>query len=180
MRIVAGRYKSRLLIAPNNTNTRPTSDRAREAIFNIIAPYVLNSNVLDVFAGSGALGLEAISRGASNVTFIDIDNSAILAIKENAKNLNVLNQCIIINDDYHILNNMKCTPFDIILLDPPYALNVIDEFVEMIVNNNLLSPKGVIVYESDVTHKLNKEFKGFTLKVKKYGIAYVNVLFKNR
>ena len=83
MRIVAGKHRSRIINAPEGLNTRPSSDKTRESIYNIINPYVYDSNVLDIFAGSGALGLEAISRGAKQATFIDADDNAIKCIKNN-------------------------------------------------------------------------------------------------
>ena len=80
MRIVAGKHRSRIINAPEGLNTRPSLDKTRESIFNIIAPYIYDANVLDIFAGSGALGLEAISRGAKSATFVDNNDAAINCI----------------------------------------------------------------------------------------------------
>ena len=177
MRIVGGKHRSRIINAPEGLNTRPSLDKTREAIFNIIAYYVYDANVLDIFSGSGALALEAISRGARKATLIDNNIDAIKCIKSNVELLKETDRCNIIQDDYSIISTLNET-FDIILLDPPYNLNVIDEIIEMINNNDLLSENGVIVFESDEKHKIDREIEGFNLKIKKYGIAYVNILTK--
>lgn len=178
MRIVAGKFRSRILKAPEGDNTRPSSDKTRESIFNIIAPYVYDANVLDIFAGSGALGIEAISRNAKKATFIDKDLNAINIIKENIKNLKIEDQCEVINDDYTSITSLKGNKYDVILLDPPYKLVVFEEILALIENNNLLSENGVIVYESNEANSLKNQIDGYILKTKKYGIAYVNILFK--
>ena len=177
MRIVAGKYKNRNIIAPLGDHTRPSSDRTRESIFNILAPYLYDANVLDIFSGSGALAIEAYSRGAKKITLIDNDNNAISCIKQNIKNLMVDNYNII-QDDYKVIATLN-EKFDIILLDPPYNLDVFDQIFDMINKNNLLSDYGVIVYESNKEHTLKDNYDGFRLKTYKYGIAFVNVLFKN-
>lgn len=177
MRIVAGKYKNRNIIAPTGDHTRPSSDRTRESIFNILAPYLYDANVLDIFSGSGALAIEAYSRGAKKITLIDNDNNAISCINQNIKNLMVDNYNII-QDDFKIIATLN-EKFDIILLDPPYNLDVFDQIFDIIKENNLLSDYGVIVYESNKEHTLKDNYDGFRLKTYKYGIAYVNVLFKN-
>lgn len=177
MRIVAGIFKSRIINAPDGLNTRPSSDKTRQAIYNVIAPYVYDANVLDIFAGSGALGLEALSRGAKKATFIDLDESAIKCINSNISMLSLKDKTNVIKGDYKQISSLK-EKFDIILLDPPYKLNVIDEIIQIINQQNLLSDYGIIVYESDALHQINKEIKGFEVKVKKYGIAHVNFLYK--
>lgn len=178
MRIVSGKFRSRVINAPEGLNTRPSSDKTRESIFNIIAPYVYDANVLDIFAGSGALGLEAISRGARYATFIDLDDKAIKCIKSNIELLKVNDQCKLIHDDYKVISSLKGNTFDLILLDPPYKLVVIDEIISLIKDNNLLSNNGIIVFESNEDNSIKKDIDGYLLKVKKYGIAYVNILYK--
>lgn len=178
MRIIAGKFKSRIINAPSGNNTRPTSDKTRQAIFNIIAPYVYDATILDIFSGSGALAIEAISRGAKKAYLIDNDFQAIKIIKDNLKKLNIENDCQIINADYTSIENLKNIKFDIILLDPPYKLNVFMEILTLIEKNDLLSDNGVIVYESNEEYALKDIFLNYDLKVKKYGIAFVNVLFK--
>lgn len=177
MRIVAGIYKNKNIVAPSGEHTRPTSDKTRESIFNIIAPYIVDSNVLDIFSGSGALGLEALSRGAKKVTLIDNDINAINCIKENINNLKANDKVKVIQDDYKVIKSLN-EKFDVILFDPPYKLEVFDEIFNLIKEHSLLNEYGVIVYESNKENSLTGEYDGFKLKVYKYGIAFVNVLFK--
>lgn len=176
MRIVSGKYKNRNIIAPIGEHTRPSSDRTRESIFNVLAPYVYDANVLDIFSGSGALAIEAYSRGAKKITLIDNDDNAISCIRQNIKNLNITSYNII-KDDYKIISSLN-EKFDIIILDPPYKLDVFDEIFSLIIENNLLEDYGVIVYESNKEHTLADKYENFRLKTYKYGIAFVNVLFK--
>lgn len=177
MRIVAGKFKSRIINAPLGDNTRPSSDKTRQAIFNVIAPYVYDANVLDIFSGSGALAIEAISRGAKKATLIDNNTDAIKCIKNNISTLKINEQCNVIYDDYKVIENLN-ESFDIILLDPPYKLNVIDEIIKIIEDNKLLNENGIIVFESDQEHAINYEVNGYVIKNKKYGIAHVTFLYK--
>lgn len=177
MRIVAGKFKSRIINAPLGDNTRPSSDKTRQAIFNVIAPYVYDANVLDIFSGSGALAIEAISRGAKKATLIDNNVDAIRCIKNNISTLKINEQCNVIYDDYKVIENLN-ESFDIILLDPPYKLNVIDEIIKIIEDNKLLNENGIIVFESDQEHVINYEVSGYVIKNKKYGIAHVTFLYK--
>lgn len=179
MRIIAGKFKSRNIIAPENETTRPSSDRTREGIFNVIAPYVYSANVLDIFSGSGALAIEAISRGAKKATLIENNDIALKAINENINSLKIKDECIILNNDYHIIETIN-DKFDIILLDPPYKMDVMDEILKIIEDKNLLNEYGVIVYESSANNCLKDAYKNYKLKVKKYGIAYVSFLFKQK
>ena len=103
MRIVGGKHRSRIINAPEGLYTRPSLDKTREAIFNIIAYYVYDANVLDIFSGSGALALEAISRGARKATLIDNNIDAIKCIKSNVELLKETDRCNIIQDDYSII-----------------------------------------------------------------------------
>lgn len=177
MRIVAGKFKSRIINAPMGDNTRPSSDKTRQAIFNVIAPYVYDANVLDIFSGSGALAIEAISRGAKKATMIDNNLEAIKCINSNISSLKINDQCVVINGDYKVIEKLS-ESFDIILLDPPYKLNVIDEIIKIIEEKELLNENGIIVFESDEEHVINYEVNGYVIKNKKYGIAHVTFLYK--
>lgn len=176
MRIIAGKYKSRIINAPKGIVTRPTSDKARESIFNVLAPYMYKANVLDLFAGSGAFGLEALSRGANFATFIDHDEDAIRCIHENINNLKLNNQCQVFKEDYHFISQLKS--FDLIFFDPPYKMEVINEIIKLIDENHLLNENGVLIYETNKEHALLEDIKGYQVKIKKYGIAYVHFLYK--
>jgi 16S rRNA (guanine(966)-N(2))-methyltransferase RsmD len=122
MRIIAGEFKGRRLKAPTWDGLRPTSDKLRETLFNILAPRLTDARVLEVFAGSGALGLEALSRGASRVTFVESDRRATALIAMNASLCDAQNRCAIIRGTApRVLSGpIDGSPFDVVLLDPPY------------------------------------------------------------
>lgn len=173
MRIVAGNYRSRIIKAPNNDCTRPTADKARQGIFNCLQFYIASSSVLDLFAGSGAYGIEALSRNAKFVTFIDNDVLAIQTIKENLNDLKVeKGKFEVIQDDYTCIENLQ-KKYDIIFLDPPYKLDIFANFLKIVEENKLLNNNGIIVYECDK----NLDFTNdkYFIKKYKYGIAYVYI-----
>ena len=122
MRIIAGTLKSRRLATPDFEGLRPTSDRLRETLFNVIAARLDGAHVLDGFAGTGALGIEALSRGVTHVTFVDDDRRAIALIGENVRRCGVADRCVIIRGRLReIARRLETSPFDLVLLDPPYA-----------------------------------------------------------
>jgi 16S rRNA (guanine(966)-N(2))-methyltransferase RsmD len=124
MRVIAGTLKSRRLATPDFEGLRPTSDRLRETLFNVIASRIPGANVLDGFAGTGALGIEAISRGAAYVTFVDDDRRAVALIGENVRRCGVAERCVIIRGRLiEVTPRLATAPFDLILLDPPYAIS---------------------------------------------------------
>jgi 16S rRNA (guanine966-N2)-methyltransferase len=150
MRVVAGKYRSRPIKAPAGRNTRPTLDQVKESMFNIIGMKVINAVVLDLFSGSGALGIEALSRGAKKVYFNDLSISAIATIKDNLKSLGV-------DEDYEVtkltykerLKSME-SQVDILILDPPYKDKIYEEIITYMLEHNLLSDKAVIMIESEL------------------------------
>ena len=178
MKVISGLYKGRNLKGFDIDGTRPTMDRVKESIFSSIQNYIDESIVLDLFAGSGNLGIEALSNGASSCYFVDKNKVAINTINENIKLLNI-NNGIVINSDYKdALNRFidKKIKFDFIFLDPPYKLNCIDEIVSFVIENNLINDNGLIICEFDTS--INKEYKKLEIfKEKKYGSKYV-IVFK--
>lgn len=170
MRIIAGKYKSKVINSPKTQQTRPTLDRVKEAMFNILNPYIIDSNVLDLFSGTGNLGLEAISRCAKFAWLNDKDNFAISTIISNVE-LTKAKTCVKITKKEHI----KCLKqieglnlkFDIIFLDPPYESNFAIETLKYISNTkNILSKNGIIVYETDKNYitKLEKKTSKLSLE----------------
>jgi 16S rRNA (guanine966-N2)-methyltransferase len=131
MRIIAGRNKGRTLKAPKWDGLRPTSDKLRGTLFNILAPRVEGARVLDVFAGTGAVALEALSRGAGSATCIESDRRAVKLIEDNAALCGELNRCAIIRDTVEraLARQVSGGPFDIIVLDPPYDYGALEEAV---------------------------------------------------
>jgi 16S rRNA (guanine(966)-N(2))-methyltransferase RsmD len=122
MRIIAGANKGRVLKAPTWDGLRPTSDKLRETLFNIVAPQIENARVLDLFAGSGAIALEALSRGAGRATCVESDRRAVLLIEENRERCGEADRCVIIRDTVEraLGGPLPGAPFDLIALDPPY------------------------------------------------------------
>lgn len=151
MEIIAGKFKNRKLIAPGGLNTRPTSSRLRGALFNICQTYIEEARFLDLFAGSGAMGLEAISRGAAWATFIERDRNALQAIKKNIAGLDVVDQTMVMAGDcLEMLQRLsKAEPFQIIYLDPPYE-NWDHQILTLIDTTTILAPGGYLFIEEAV------------------------------
>lgn len=152
MRVISGKARGKKLKSLEGMNTRPTLDRVKEALFNIIQFDIENKVFLDLFAGSGAIGIEAISRGAKSVTFCDNSAEAIKIINTNIKETRSTQQARVINKDYkealkYLAQNGE--KFDIIYLDPPYKTEFANKAVEEITKLNLLSKNGIIIIETD-------------------------------
>ena len=174
MRVISGKYKGKNLIGFDIDGTRPTMDRVKESLFGIIQNKIKNSTVLDLFAGSGSLGIEAISNGANEAYFIDNNIELINIIKKNTSGMN--DKIHIMKSDYNnaleILKNSNIK-FDIIFLDPPYKLNLINDCLNKIVEYNLLNKDGIIVceYEDEVISNLSLKL----IKDKKYGSKKIKI-----
>ena len=184
MRIIAGIHRSRTIKTLEGTNTRPTANKVKEAVFNSIGPYFYDDKImLDLFSGSGSVGLEAISRGMGKVIFNDFNLQAYKLIKDNIETLKCVDQSIIFNMDYmNVLNkvNNDNYQFDYIFLDPPYHLNAIDIILKFIDDNNLLKENGVIVCESLKKDEFNYDYQNIIkFKDKNYGITKITY-FKTR
>ena len=155
MRIVSGRYKGKPIAAPEGRSTRPTSDRAREAVFNILehaawAPPLHGARVLDLFAGSGALGLEALSRGAAFCLFVETDEAARGAIRDNVEALHLFGVTRIHRRDAADLGPRPASAgpaFDLVFLDPPYAKGLGEKALDVLAAHAWLDPGAVLVFE---------------------------------
>ncbi|MBQ6820155.1 MAG: 16S rRNA (guanine(966)-N(2))-methyltransferase RsmD [Clostridium sp.] len=173
MRIIAGKARGRKLLPPSTIETRPTLDRVKESMFSIIQNYIPDSVVVDVFAGTGSLGLEAASRGAKEVYLVDKSNTTFPILKKNVENLKFQDFCFPLNlDSYDALNMLskKNKEFDIIFIDPPYCKEMIPKAIEIIKNNNLLKRNGIIVTKIDSIEEIYEGYKDIMLlKSKKYG-----------
>ena len=146
MRIIAGRLKGRRLKVPTWDGLRPTSDKLRETLFNILAPRIDHARVLDGFAGTGAVGIEAISRGASHVTFVEQDRRAVGLIEENLKMCGVTGGYTIQRGDAAtVLAGLDSNAFDLILLDPPYDITTMTAVLDA--SARALAPGGLVVLE---------------------------------
>ncbi|MDZ7369984.1 MAG: 16S rRNA (guanine(966)-N(2))-methyltransferase RsmD [candidate division KSB1 bacterium] len=148
MRIIAGQFKGRKLFAPKERNVRPTSDRLREALFSIIGDKISGAKFLDLFAGCGAVGIEAKSRGAQKVVFVEISAQTAKEIRRNC-NLVGMDADIILGDALKALSKERLgEEFDVIFADPPYEFSEFIAVLEKIAANRLLAKDGVVIYES--------------------------------
>lgn len=150
LRIIAGKYRSRILEQPPLSITRPTIDRAREALFNIIQNNIENSVVLDCFAGSGAFCFEAVSRGATKAIAIEKNPIAFAIIQKNLEKLNINNMEVKNMDSLNYLEHAKNIQFDFIYLDPPYKLDILKQCLDLIAKNQLLKKYGKIIIETNI------------------------------
>lgn len=150
MRIIAGTYRSRTIITPKGDATRPTTDRARESLFNILSHNLdlKGVSVLDLFAGSGAFGFEALSRGASHVTFVENDRKALEAISENVEAFDVKNVVSVIKLDVYKWLSGASREYDLVFADPPYDDNkTLTTLPEILFSSGLLLPNSVVICE---------------------------------
>ncbi len=175
MRIIAGKYGSRKIVAPPGTDTRPTADKTREAVFSILQTRVPGARVLDLFAGSGAMGLEALSRGARTAILVDASRAAQKAIRENIAALNA-RDALLLATDFRKALPMVSRPFDLIFMDPPYkdAQALADEALELLVQRRLFSLGVLITIEhaGDFTPP-----DGFAImKSKRYGTSNITII----
>jgi 16S rRNA (guanine966-N2)-methyltransferase len=144
LRIIAGALKGRRILPPAGPGLRPTSDRLRETLFAVLDDLVRDARVLDAFAGTGALGLEALSRGARQVTFVERDPRALKVLEANVNGLGAANACAIIRGDF-LRARVAGAPFDLVLLDPPYDIARVEDVLERAAS--LAAPSGSIVFE---------------------------------
>jgi len=177
MRVIAGTFRSRVLKEVDELTTRETKDRVKESIFNSIQNNIQSSNVLDLFGGSGSLGIEAISRGASYCDFVDHHNKAVKVMKDNIKMLEIENQTSVHKEEFKTFLLSCDKQFDIILLDPPYHLDVIDEIISVIQEKKLLTPSGIIVCLYDKNNSIKEDCNGIIeYRQKKIGITKVSFM----
>jgi len=172
MRVIAGKARSIPLKTPKGTDTRPTSDRTKETLFNVMQPYIMGSNFLDLFSGSGGIGIEALSRGAGHCVFVENKKEALSCIKENLQKtkLNEDGQ-IIAKDVLFALRQLEGQIiFDCIFMDPPYNHEVEKEILFYLKDSQLLAPDCLIVLEvsNDTDFSYLEETGFFLYKEKKY------------
>lgn len=148
MRVIAGTFRGRKLREPQGQEIRPTTDKVKESLFNIIQFDLPGSRVLDLFGGTGQLGLEALSRGAKHCTFVEQDRSAVALIRENIKLCGVQEQAKVIQGDALGFLASCREKYDIILLDPPYKSGLLEQSIEGITRFDILREHGIMVGES--------------------------------
>ncbi|MBO9130284.1 16S rRNA (guanine(966)-N(2))-methyltransferase RsmD [Bacillus sp. 165] len=179
MRVVSGKYKGHPLKAVPGMSTRPTTDKVKEAIFNMIGPYFEGGVALDLFGGSGGLGIEALSRGMDKVIFVDRDGKAIQTIKQNLGTCKLIEQAEVYrNDAERALKALlkRELSFDLILLDPPYKDQQIISLISVIDTHGLLNESGVIMAEHDTAAELPKQIgRLMRIKYETYGITGISI-----
>lgn len=174
MRIIGGRFKGRRIISPKGTRTRPTTDQVREAAFNLLnARLSLEGiEVLDLFCGSGALGLEAISRGAASATFVDMSRDALRTVADNASALGVADQCsFLMRDGLRYLASPATPEYDLILADPPYRFPSVGDLPVRAIEK--LRAGGLLLLEHDAHIRFDPS--AVTVESRSYGRTIVSI-----
>lgn len=179
MRVITGEYGGRRLKAVPGESTRPTTDKIKESLFNMIGPYFDGGNCLDLFAGSGGLAIEAVSRGMDKAVLIDKAPAAIKVIQENIAVTKEEEKFKVIRGDAaRVIKNLKSEQqvFDLVFLDPPYAKQQIVSQIEALLDNNMLSPEALIVCEVDKKVDLPETIKqAQVFKSAEYGITKIMI-----
>ena len=180
MRVISGKARGISLKTPDGMATRPTADRVKEAMFSIIHFDLPGAKVLDLFGGTGQLGIEALSRGAAEAVFVDAAEKSCALIRENLKRCKMEAEGKVIRADYMDYLSRSRESFDIILLDPPYAEVFLENAIKKISEIDILKSGGIIVAERPVGKEIPGEFPGFTRsKDYKYGTVLLTLYRKD-
>ena len=183
MRVITGIARGTKLKTIETMLTRPTMDRVKESLFNILQDKIKDSIVLDLFAGSGALGIEALSRGAKKAYFCDKNSEAIKVIKENLNKTKLQDKSVIFNSDYLLAMKKIREKLSIIFLDPPYKLNLAVNATKELIKLNLITKDSLIIIETDEIKKTINELQKIErieiIDTRKYGRAYL-IFIKER
>ena len=174
MRIISGKARGTKLFTLDGENTRPTLDRIKESLFSIIMNKIQDSEVLDLFSGSGALGIESLSRGAKSAILCDNSREAINVINKNLEKTKLKENAKVINEDYKkCLNKLEGQKFDLIFLDPPYKSEYIELSLKQIIELDLLKEDGLIIAETD-REEIIERIKNIDIRIediRRYGRA---------
>lgn len=184
MRVISGKAKGTKLYSIESSATRPTLDRVKESLFNIIQDEIQDTNILDLFSGSGAIGIEFLSRGAKKAYMCDKSPEAIKMIRKNLEKTKLLENAKLINKDYKkcleeiTKENIK---FDIVFLDPPYEADLATDASEKIIQLGLLKKQGIIIIETDQESREKSKMQSLGIEIydlRKYG--RVSLIFLRR
>ena len=180
MRVITGKARGITLKTPDGMATRPTSDRVKEAMFSVIQFDVPNTRVLDLFAGTGQLGIEALSRDAKSAVFLDQREDAVQLIRENLKRTGLENYGSVMKGDYAVFLQKCKEKFDLIFLDPPYAENFLENSLKLITEIDILQSGGIIVTERPAGKDLLFEIPGYSRsKDYKYSSTVITIFRKD-
>ena len=179
MRVITGSARGVRLKTPDGLLTRPTTDRVKEAVFSIIQFEVEGSNVLDLFAGTGQMGIEALSRGASGAVFVDERRDACDLVRENLKRTRLSERAQVVRTDYLAYLKSCRKSFDLIFLDPPYRENFLENALKSISEIDILSDRGIIICERPAEKQLEGTFPGLVRgKDYRYGKTWITLFRK--
>ena len=176
MRVITGSAKGKRLKTPEGMHTRPTSERVKEALFSAIQFEISNARFLDLFAGSGQMGIEALSRGAVRAVFVDSDRKAYSLVQENVRSAGFESKASVVLSDYMGYLNRCREQFDIIFLDPPYAEDFLENSLKRITEIDILADCGIIVCERPADKLMDLKIPGL-VRVKDY--RYGKTSFEN-
>lgn len=170
MRIISGIYKGKQLFTPKDLSVRPTTDKVRNAVFSVLFDKVVEARVLDLFCGTGAYGLEALSRGAESALFVDTDTAY---VKKNIQAAGAERTEVLKGDAAQIVSRLS-GKFDLVFIDPPYGTQVPDDLLNLLRDRELLAMDAIVVYEESIRNEfiINAEGYGLTSE-KKYGDTVV-------
>jgi 16S rRNA (guanine966-N2)-methyltransferase len=181
MRIISGGHKGHRISAGRKAKMRPTSEKARESIFNVLREEVAGKRILDLFAGAGSLGMEALSRGAEWVTFVDASSRSINVLKGNLEKLNLKDKSNVIRlDGLKALSRLQQS-FEMIFADPPYLKGFIQRIVDRIASSEVLEEDGILILEHHKKETFSFPPQTLSLvKQKRYGDTVISFLLKKR
>ncbi len=175
MRIISGRYRGASIYSVPGVSTRPTTSFHREMIFSMVRDYQ-GKKVLDLFAGTGALGLEALSRGSIWVDFVEFANPAISTLLKNIQKLKCDQLCHVHRRKVQSYLNKTLQKYDLIFIDPPYNKDLVNPTLKSIYENGLLNEEGIIVLEHDRKEKIDKSFEEYIIKQKEGKLTQLSLL----
>ena len=175
MRVISGTARGLKLLAPEGMGTRPTTDRVKESVFNLLQPYIPCDTVLDLFSGSGAMGIEALSRSCDSCVFVDNNNDAVGIIHKNIEKARLSEKADIVKSD--ALSYLSCCnrKFNIIFLDPPYNKGLLKPVFDKIFICDLLWDDGIIVVETEVGGELPDDERFLLIRQAKYGKTVISI-----
>ena len=183
MRVIAGQHKGRRLFSPKGQIIRPTADRVKQFMFDVLAYEITAANVLDLFAGTGNLGIEALSRGAEHVVFVEVNRTAVTAIERNVELLHLNNRVSLIQSDviaYIRRLEFTVNTFDLIFADPPYDYKELDPLIQAIAEKKLLNKNGCFVLEHRTTKRFTNTFSGLCVnRTRKLGNTSVSMFMND-
>jgi 16S rRNA (guanine(966)-N(2))-methyltransferase RsmD len=181
MRVISGSFKGKRLYGSNDYKIRPTTDKVKESIFNIVREFISEREVMDLFCGSGSLGIEALSRGAKKVTFVEKSSSSIALLKKNIYHLQLVTSAyqIIQRDVLHYCADTH-NSYDVILADPPFEYPPLPELVRMIITRSVLRENGVLIIEHETTNPIESSTSCYNvIQQKKFGRSLISFIVRN-